>query len=82
MIPQPSGKPCFHCSNWLAHPGELAAAETYTQELQQFTLVGLPGELQQRVVCVATAHTDVATFLHSQPTLEHLPGELILKACT
>ncbi|GIL70335.1 hypothetical protein Vretimale_3442 [Volvox reticuliferus] len=55
------------------HPGEVAEAEAHAVKLQLHVLAGLPPSELQRLTVVATAHTDVETFLYSQPVM--LPQE-------
>jgi hypothetical protein len=57
---------------WLAHPGELAAAEAFAAKVQRGAV---PNSLRDRVVVAATAHTDETTFLYNQPTIDALPGD-------
>ncbi|GLC54789.1 hypothetical protein PLESTB_000906100 [Pleodorina starrii] len=47
-------------------PGEVVAAEAHAVELQRAVLAGLPASQLQRLAVVATAHTDMETFLYSQ----------------
>ncbi len=42
--------------------------------MQRLALQPLPAEVRERVIVVATAHTDESTFLYNQPTIEPLPG--------
>jgi len=65
---------------WLAHPGELAAAEAAVVRAQQRVLACLPQALQDRVVIAATTHTDETPFLYNQPTIQRLPdGRVLLR---
>ncbi|GLC43771.1 hypothetical protein PLESTM_001517900 [Pleodorina starrii] len=50
-------------------PGEVVAAEAQAVELQRAVLAGLPPSQLQRLAVVATAHTDMETFLYSQPLM-------------
>lgn len=65
---------CWKHRKWLAHPGELAAAEAFAADVQLQALAPLPAAVRGRVIIAATAHTDEATFLYNQPIIEPLPG--------
>ncbi len=65
---------CTVRRKWLAHPGELFAAEEAAEATQRRALEGLPQEMLERVIVAATAHTDEATFLYNQPTIQKRPG--------
>ncbi|GLI58893.1 hypothetical protein VaNZ11_000660, partial [Volvox africanus] len=51
------------------HPGEIAEAEAHAVKLQLRVLLDLPPSELRRLTVVATAHTDVETFLYSQPVM-------------
>lgn len=62
---------CPRCRQWLAHPGELAVAEAFAADVQRDAV---PQGLVDRVIVAVTVHTDEATFLYNQPTIDPLPG--------
>ncbi len=71
---QPTTRVLHPHSQWLAHPGELGAAEAFAVRTQREALAPLPEPVTARVVVTATVHTDAATFLYNQPTIEAISG--------
>lgn len=64
------------CRKWLAHPGELTAAEAFAVVVQREAVQQLPVDMRERVIVAATSHTDETAFLYNQPTITTLPGAL------